>query len=78
MYHYTRRGHAYRLDIHHPPWSLQQARAAIRTNTMVTAHQVTLRGTPVLLHYARRQDVLVWSPVGLAERSRATVGNVPL
>ena len=34
LYHHSRRGHPYRLDIHHRPWTLHVARATITTNTM--------------------------------------------
>jgi len=50
----------YRCDIHHPPWPLQQARAEIRHNTMAQASGISLPSTPPLLHYAARQEVLVW------------------
>jgi hypothetical protein len=33
LYHHNRRGHPYRLDIHHRPWFLQVARAVITTIT---------------------------------------------
>jgi hypothetical protein len=48
-----------RAEIHHPPWPLQPARAEIATNTMADEVGVTLEGDP-LLHYARRQDVVLW------------------
>ena len=63
LYHHNRRGHPYRLDIHHLPWSLQVARAEIIVNSMAAAKQVTLNGAPPLLHFARRQDVVAWPPV---------------
>ena len=66
LYHHNRRGRPYRLDIHHRPWSLQVAHATITTNTMAAASHLTLNGPPALLHFARRQDVLVWPPVRLA------------
>jgi uncharacterized protein YqjF (DUF2071 family) len=64
LYHQDRRGRPYRLDIHHRPWSLQVARAAIETNTMAAASRLTVSGPP-LLHFARRQDVVAWAPVPL-------------
>jgi uncharacterized protein len=48
-----------RGDIHHPPWPLQPARAAISANTMGGQIGVDLEGEPVL-HFAGRQDVVFW------------------
>jgi uncharacterized protein len=48
-----------RCDIHHPPWPLQDATATIAVNTMTTAAGLVTEGEP-LLHFSRRQDVLVW------------------
>jgi uncharacterized protein YqjF (DUF2071 family) len=49
-------GTLYRGEIHHGPWGLQAAAGAIDENTMAP---VSLEEEP-LLHFARRQDVLVW------------------
>ena len=65
LYHHHRRGHPYRLDIHHRPWALQLASATITMNTMAAASHLTLKGTP-LLHFARRQDALAWPPARLS------------
>ena len=51
---------AYRLEIHHPPWPLQLAEAAITTNTMAEAAGVRLPSMAPLLHFAKRQDMLAW------------------
>jgi uncharacterized protein YqjF (DUF2071 family) len=51
-----------RTDIHHPPWDLQAAQAEFAVNTMTTAAGVALPSREPLLHYARRQDVVIWSP----------------
>jgi uncharacterized protein len=48
-----------RCDIHHPPWPLQDATATIDVNTMPAAAGLMIEGEP-LLHFSRRQDVLVW------------------
>lgn len=48
LYHHNRRGHPYRLDILHLPWSLQVARAEIIVNSMAAAKHVTLNGEPAL------------------------------
>ena len=50
-------------ETHPPPWPLQVAEAEIEQNTM-TPPGVELAGEP-LLHFAARQDVLIWSPVPL-------------
>src|SRR5262245_18673039 len=63
LYHQSRRGVSYRLDIHHPPWPLQLARASITTNTMAAASGLTIERTPATLHFASRQDVIAWAPV---------------
>lgn len=55
-------GHPYRLEIHHPPWSLQPAAAEFTRNTMAAASGVALPGAAPLLHFAARQDVVVWPP----------------
>jgi uncharacterized protein YqjF (DUF2071 family) len=77
LYHHNRWGRPYRLEIHHRPWSLQPAHAAITTNTMAQASRLTLDDGPALLHFARRQDVVVWAPSSLSGRQRRTVTSVP-
>jgi uncharacterized protein YqjF (DUF2071 family) len=47
----------YRGDIHHTPWSLQQAKAEIETNTVAP---FPLPDIEPRLHYGRRIEVLVW------------------
>jgi len=47
-------------DIHHPPWSLQLAEADIERNTMTAPYSIDLGGRPPLLHFAARQDVVIW------------------
>lgn len=59
-----RRGEMRVGDIHHVPWSLHQATAELRTNTMAEPLGLALEGEP-LLHFAHRLDVLAWSPVAL-------------
>ena len=76
LYHHNRRGHPYRLEIHHRPWSLQIARAAITMNTMAAASRLTLNGGPALLHFARRQDVVAWAPTRLPDCHNRSVRNV--
>ncbi len=68
LYHLTRRGRPYRLDIHHPPWRLQPARAELMRNTMGEINGIPLPSAAPLLHFARRQDMVAWPP----QRSRVS------
>jgi uncharacterized protein YqjF (DUF2071 family) len=56
----------HRAEIHHPPWPLQTAEAAIHENTMTDPFGIELPATAPLLHYASHQDVVIWPlrPVG--------------
>jgi uncharacterized protein YqjF (DUF2071 family) len=56
----TDHGRIWRAEIHHPPWSLQPAQADITENTMAAPHGIELPSEPPLLHYAHRQDVVIW------------------
>lgn len=58
-------GDVSRLEIHHPPWTLQEAEAEIEQNTMAAVLGVRLPDTPPLLHYARQQDMVAWLPRAL-------------
>ena len=51
-----------RTDIHHRPWPLQKAEVRISENSMGTPHGLRLEGPPAVVHFARRLDVVVWSP----------------
>jgi uncharacterized protein len=62
LYHVDRRGAPYRLEIHHPPWPLQPADAAITQNTMAEASGIMLPECAPLLQFAKRQDVVAWAP----------------
>jgi uncharacterized protein YqjF (DUF2071 family) len=55
-----------RAQIHHPPWPLQPATATTHHNTMAEPYGIALAGEPPLLHFARRQDVVIWplQPLG--------------
>ena len=55
-------GRILRGEIHHPPWPLQPAGAVFTKNSMTEAAGAgTVQGEP-LLHFALRQEVVVWSP----------------
>jgi uncharacterized protein len=49
-----------RGDIHHAPWRVAPAVAAVEANSMALQIGIELDGDP-LLHLARTQDVLFWS-----------------
>jgi uncharacterized protein len=61
LYSRAREGSILRAEIHHRPWPLQAAEAEIEVNTMFPAGLPRPAARPVL-HYASRQDVLVWGP----------------
>jgi uncharacterized protein YqjF (DUF2071 family) len=51
-----------RSEIHHLPWDLQDVTAEIYQNTLTTTAGLSLSGSPVLVQYAERQEVLIWPP----------------
>jgi uncharacterized protein len=53
-------GRVYRGDIHHKPWPLQDATAEITRNSMAVSAGIDLPEIAPLLHFAKRQDVLIW------------------
>jgi uncharacterized protein YqjF (DUF2071 family) len=55
-------GRLIRGEIHHGPWPLQVAEAEFAENTMGSAAGIALPASPPLLHFAHRQDVVVWAP----------------
>jgi uncharacterized protein YqjF (DUF2071 family) len=63
---YTADGeHVRRADIHHPPWDLQAAEGELAENTMAAAAGISLGAREPLLHYAQRQDVVIWPPASV-------------
>jgi uncharacterized protein len=62
LYTLDERHRVLRADIHHPPWPLQTAVGDLARNTMTAPYGIELRGEP-LLHFAARQDVVIW-PLG--------------
>jgi uncharacterized protein len=60
LYALDGRGRPARCEIQHPPWPLQSAEAEITVNTMASAAGVRLPDAPPLLHFSKRQDVVVW------------------
>jgi uncharacterized protein len=67
LYTVGRSKRAKRLDIHHPPWPLQRAKADIATNSMADAAGIRLPQAAPLLHFAKRQDVVAWLPVDASQ-----------
>jgi len=65
LYQHDHYGRPYRLEIHHPPWPLQNAEADLRRNSMAGASGLHIEGAPTLLHFARRLDVVAWLPTRL-------------
>ena len=56
------RSRLYRGNIHHLPWSLQEAHCEIQENTMAAAAGIALPGQPTLVDFSRELKVLVWAP----------------
>jgi uncharacterized protein YqjF (DUF2071 family) len=56
------RGQIIRAEIHHRPWPLQLAEAEFTGDTMAEASGIVLPARKPLLHFAKRQDVVVWRP----------------
>lgn len=61
-------GASYRVEVHHRPWPLQEARAHIEVNELLEPHGVALPDPPALLHFARRVAVAVWWPERVERR----------
>jgi uncharacterized protein YqjF (DUF2071 family) len=59
LYTVDDRGRIFAGDIHHAPWTLQDAEADIGGNSMTAPLGIDLDGEP-LLQYAGRQDVVFW------------------
>src|SRR3954451_861079 len=61
-------GNVFVGDIHHRPWTLQDAVVDLRENTMTAPHGIALDGAP-LVRFARRQDGVFWPlrPLGAGE-----------
>ena len=66
LYTLDEAGRILRADIHHPPWPLQEAVAEIEWNTM-PPRGLELGGEGPLLHFGRRQDVVIWRAKPLRE-----------
>jgi len=62
LYNLDRRGRPYRMDIHHPRWTLQPGRAELTRNTMAESSGIVLPAEQPLLHFSARQDMVAWAP----------------
>jgi uncharacterized protein len=62
LYNVDARFRAFRLEIHHPPWTLHRADATFAVNTMTEAAGVKLPAIAPVLHFSPRQDTLAWGP----------------
>jgi uncharacterized protein YqjF (DUF2071 family) len=62
LYNVDARFRAYRLEIHHLPWTLQRAEATFTVNTMTEAAGIRLPAIAPVLHFSLRQDTLAWGP----------------
>lgn len=60
LYTVVEQNKVFRATIHHKPWPLQRADAEIMYNSLASADGLHLPATPPLLHYAQKQEVLVW------------------
>lgn len=60
LYTVVNQNQVYRGDIHHERWPLQPAELDLESNTMALSHGIRLPDMPPLLHYAQRQEVLIW------------------
>ena len=67
LYHLDRTDAPYRLEIHHPPWSLQRVRVDFGLNSMATAQGLSVAGPPAAAHFSARQDVVAWMPSPLED-----------
>jgi uncharacterized protein len=65
LYHRNHRNVPYRLEIHHPPWTLQPARGHLLRNEMADINDIALPHSPPLLHFAKRQDMVAWAPTSI-------------
>jgi hypothetical protein len=65
LYACSAAGALYRCEVHHVPWPLQKAEAHIEHNTLLSVHGFETSAPPPLLHFARRVDVVMWSPTRL-------------
>lgn len=66
LYAQSPRGDVLRTEIHHAQWPLQQAEAEILHTDLHRPHGLSTAGDPETLHFAKKIDVIVWSPQRIA------------
>lgn len=74
LYAVDHRDRPYRLDIHHPLWTLETADADIAVNTMAAAAGIQLPPDPPLLHFVKRQDMVCWAPQRIGKSGNREIG----
>lgn len=52
----------YRSEIHHLPWPLQPAQAAIETNTVAKVAAIEIHENESVCQFSRKLKVLLWAP----------------
>lgn len=62
LYTVDREGEIDRVEIHRPPWPLQQAQAELRCESLAAANGLTLPGPPPMLHLSTGVESLIWLP----------------
>jgi uncharacterized protein YqjF (DUF2071 family) len=62
LYTLDERRRVLRAEIHHRPWSIQPASAELSSNTMTRPLGLELSASQPWLHFAARQDVVIWPP----------------
>ena len=60
LYATDRRGSVYRGHVHHAPWPLQTAEAALDPRSLISGLDLDIADDEPLLHYAERIDVVAW------------------
>ncbi len=65
LYTSSSAGKLFRVEVHHLPWPLQQAEATISCNDLGKPFNLDMEDAPSLLHFSRRIDTVVWSPISV-------------
>ena len=66
----------YRVEIHHRPWTLHEAKAVIETNAMLEPLGIPVPKVPPLAYFARELEVVSWLPK-LVMQGTAPVADTP-
>jgi uncharacterized protein YqjF (DUF2071 family) len=68
-------GTIYFIDVHHPPWPVQDAIVEIADNTIASAAGIILPDRPPVAHFAKSLEVVGWLPKRLGKESRRAKGG---